>query len=505
MNVNFSLKHYQMQHLITGSYLMAMFSFFLLYMQDGYFNLTASKLYFFTFATAGLIFITMLLQFSHIRKVSCSWSIRFSPTDWAMLCLLASHCITTMLSVSPLTSIDGSQGRGTGLLFTCLLTGMYFIVSRTYHPHKGLFLVWIISTDLIILLGLGNFFGYDPLHVFALITAEELPHYLSTIGNITFFAHLMILVLPFCIYLYLQAQKRSAKCFFAISILLEFMGIYISNLDGAYLGLAVICVLLIMQCTSYEKTKYCISLFLLAFLGSKLLYLSSIIITSGRSFITLSHVIVHSPLTTICLLICLVLFIMMQWQKAWFVSLPYRHIRNWILGVMIGGFIFILGCFCYFSIVDQITPLGVLENILRFSDRWGHGRGFIWKSLIQILHEHFSFMQYLFGYGLDSIRSMMTSFIDAPDILYYDNAHNEYLQYLMTSGIIGLFSYLWLIISLLVRLLHRKEHPLLWTFAMALIAHCAWALTGLNQPITTPIVFILIALGEGSLRNQEKL
>ena len=85
--------------------------------------------------------------------------------------------------------------------------------------------------------------------------------------------------------------------------------------------------------------------------------------------------------------------------------------------------------------------------------------------------------------------------------LPFDNAHNEYLQYLVTGGLCGLTLYLILGGSLLIRLTARKDQPLAPAIAAAMIAYGTQAITSLNQPITTPLLFLLFAIGESLLRQ----
>ena len=82
----------------------------------------------------------------------------------------------------------------------------------------------------------------------------------------------------------------------------------------------------------------------------------------------------------------------------------------------------------------------------------------------------------------------------------YDNAHNELLQYLFTTGIVGLLSYLALVGSSIVYMFkHAKEHAWISVCLAATVGYFAQSILNLNQPITTPLFFVFMAMGVGTV------
>ena len=72
----------------------------------------------------------------------------------------------------------------------------------------------------------------------------------------------------------------------------------------------------------------------------------------------------------------------------------------------------------------------------------------------------------------------------------YDSAHNEYLNYLLCEGLIGLISYLGTFISaLIIGFKNMKDNPLILPTFMAVIAYMVQAVVNIAIPITTPIFF----------------
>ena len=89
-------------------------------------------------------------------------------------------------------------------------------------------------------------------------------------------------------------------------------------------------------------------------------------------------------------------------------------------------------------------------GVFSFEDSWGNYRGFVWRRLMEAYRD-FSVPQMLFGYGNESVKAIMTDryYDDMMNTVgvIYDNAHNEYLQYLITTGIFGAVSYVGLLVT----------------------------------------------------------
>lgn len=162
-------------------------------------------------------------------------------------------------------------------------------------------------------------------------------------------------------------------------------------------------------------------------------------------------------------------------------------------------------------------------------------------------YRDFSVPQKLFGYGNESVKSIMTDryyddMMNAVGVIY-DNAHNEYLQYLITTGIFGAVSYVGLLVTTggaLVRTavseaaMNENENAsgqsagkrskekktsrdsrtglecLLGYVAdeggmiavlFGITGYAVQAFVNLNQSLTTPYIFLLIAMAGGLCRR----
>jgi O-antigen ligase len=85
----------------------------------------------------------------------------------------------------------------------------------------------------------------------------------------------------------------------------------------------------------------------------------------------------------------------------------------------------------------------------------------------------------------------------------YDNAHNEVLQYLITLGLFGALSYIALVVSAVWYMCKhgaKTMHTYIPVFVVC--GYFVQGLVNLNQPITTPLFFVILGMGVGYAREQ---
>lgn len=480
---------------IVQIYAALMVSIFLFYFHDGYFDITASKYQCFLFLTYGTLCILFISCLCLKQKICFSIFYPKSICDWSIYILCACHVITTICSPYPYESIWGTYGRGCGLIFTFTIGCMYLMVTRFLPSISSILSVFLYSCFIVIGLGMCNFCGWDVFGIFKELDVTIAYRYLSTTGNVTFFAHLMCFFLPISCVLYQTSHTYQQRYFYALCVCSGFIGLYIANIDSAYLGISAFLLFHWYQnCLDHQRLQRFLEVLMFGNGCAVVLGLCSKIIPM-RTYIGFSSII-YSFIPVICL--CLHLFLYLYHRHHIYEKRVYLRIRKHIVYFISLCLICLLILFLYVSFVNTDMNLGNLSGYLHFDDAWGSRRGFAWKSLSYLYWHDFSLFHKLFGYGLDSVRILMGQMVAVQDSIYFDNAHNEYLQYLMTSGLFGLISYLIFYVSAMVRLFRNKSDTATILLSI-LIAHGVQACCSINQPITTPLLFLFIALGEGLL------
>lgn len=490
-------------------YLFLFNSLFLFWFTDYYYNLNDSKYYFYITITAITLLISGVLYALHKLQLkkdnqTTTWKqlIHLSITDKLLFLCLCSYLITTIISSYPSASCYGMI-RHTGLIFALFLAGTYAIVSRLYQQQQSILLLFLGSVGVVVIIGMLQFFNIDPLGFFQEVSDYRSNFYLSTMGNINFFSSLICLSLPLTIVLYLYCENTTSKILYSISMILCFIGLMIANSDSGYFGIFTL--LLIIAYFALKNIQYLKRYFivLLYFLGT--FKLMGILIyfmqDSCRELHTFSHFIAYRPITWIFLVIVGIAYLLMDVYTS-----PcekyFKDIQKVGRGLLLLIVILAIGLFLYYFFIDTKQPLGTFANYLRYNDAWGTGRGLIWNRVLYS-YTQLPFLQLLFGHGLDTTRLLLIDTFGETMALY-DNAHNEILQYLVTTGIVGLLCYLSTLISSLKRLwIFIKKEPYAFAIAATMLCYFIQAIVNINQPITTPFLFMFLGIGESFIRQEQ--
>lgn len=133
------------------------------------------------------------------------------------------------------------------------------------------------------------------------------------------------------------------------------------------------------------------------------------------------------------------------------------------------------------------------ENIT--IEDYGSGRITIWKRSLKIVPKYF-----WLGSGIDTFGYV---YPDNNKGLYYDKAHNEYLQILVTEGIFSLILYLSLLLTLFVDSI-KSNNKLIWVLMMAFIGYALQAFLNISVNTVAPTFYIIMGMMAG-LISQEKV
>ena len=167
-----------------------------------------------------------------------------------------------------------------------------------------------------------------------------------------------------------------------------------------------------------------------------------------------------------------------------------------------------------FSIILVVGVIGVViygvssqNSLFVFNDKWGTFRGYIWRRCWNIF-EDADPLHKLFGHGNETIAAQMKQYYAEMVSITgkkYDNAHNELLQYLVTTGLFGVISYLGFVVTSFLYIGRRlKGDPIAIACLAGGVSYFAQSLVNLNQPITAPLFFVIVAAGVGHVRYRNQ-
>ena len=156
--------------------------------------------------------------------------------------------------------------------------------------------------------------------------------------------------------------------------------------------------------------------------------------------------------------------------------------------------------FVYFTFIDVSTPLDGFMRFFRFNDKWGTHRGYIWSKSWEIFKD-FGLKNTLLGSGPDTFYNVFEPYFAELNTRFGDAvnnaAHNEFLNYLITTGVLGLLAYLSLIVSTIVRAVKAADkNYLALAFIAPVVCYFFQSVVNISTVIVLPFLFIFISLAE---------
>lgn len=373
--------------------------------------------------------LTLIIAASWISKMCLEKQIKLvkTPLDVAILLFLLSQVLATIFSIDPHTSLWGYYSRFNGGLLSLLSYGFLYFAFVNNIEQKNFMkyiFVSIASGIFVALWGLPSHFGYDPTCLifrgnldvscwtFAFQTKVRI---FSTLGQPDWLAAYLVFLLPLTTafsLIFWKLKNKFLALFFLTTTGLFFVDLLYTKARSGFAG----------------------------FLVSMGLFVLIYIAYNWRSFA--KHPILKSVKTNGFFLITLLVFVMFTF--------------------LIGSPLSQLDKFSLSGIQTLLTQKKVADKALATKQPAsatvaipveefggtdsGKIRLFVWKGALQIfLHNPILGTGVeTFGYAYYQYRPSGHNLTSEWDYLY-NKAHNEYLNYLATTGLIGFGTYLFLI------------------------------------------------------------
>lgn len=524
-----SQERYTLRNSLVNYYLILMFSLFPLFtsfyidasfpfihFDNAYFSIRHDKYYIFIILT-GLSLITLLLlsltysdknkkkEPSAEKKQRVIKTLSF--TDWAMIAFLGSCVVSTLFSSYIRDAFWGTAGRNNGLLLMIFYVGAYFLITRFFYYKENTLLVLAAASVIVYLLAILNCFNVDPLGMYNNFTnAQDFETFTSTIGNKNLLSSYICITLPVFVTMSVHTDKFAHRIAYLTACAFGFMSLMTADSDSGILGIGVFLVIyFIIYSRNISKLKRFFLAITVMLASAKILRLFSYIMDdNAKGMDKFQEIFVYSNIGYILIAVVGIITALLYFIDYKKPDLTFSKAVPIIFAVLFTlGIITALGTVIYFSIFDTTTDLGGFETLLRFNDKWGTHRGYMWIRSVWIFGDA-SIFEKLFGVGPDNYYYDFKPYFDGL-IKYGDSstnaAHNEYLNYLITIGIAGLASYLAIICSAIKRAINTaRQNPVAIVFASAVICYSVQAVVNIAQPITTPLFIIFIALCEAVAR-----
>ncbi|MBR2714822.1 MAG: O-antigen ligase family protein [Ruminococcus sp.] len=509
-----SKSNYNMRNSIVSYYLLLMFTVFELFLSNQYVHARTDKFILFIVLTSLLIVSVGIISLSYVldknapiehRVVEHKPIFSFSVTDYAFFLFFLFAVITTLVSEYKLDSLTGGAGRDNGLVLLALYTAMYFIVSRFYYYKEYVLAFFLVAGCIISGLAILHFFYIDPLGIMTGYSDNIVNDFGTTIGNKNTIASYMCIFLPVCLMMFITYKSRNMMILSAVALCFAYCGLLSAGSNSGYIGFFAMLFFMMLICVKSARLfrKFMLALAIMFFSGKVLRVFSFFLNDKSKGFEAIGKKLVYGNEVFLIIIICAVISLLMYKakDKKDLESIWPKNILTAI--VLILGSLVLIVCgymFYKYTFIDTTTDIGSLSQYFRFDDRWGTHRGFMWINGVKDFL-NFDAVHILFGSGCDTFYHVFEPhFAELSDRFNNsstDCIHSEYLNYLVTQGILGLSAYLGIIVTTIYRALKTsKENILSLVFVMPVITYAAQSIVNIYQPITTPFFFIFIALCE---------
>ena len=492
-------------------FVISMFTVFPVFMTNMLFNVRKDRLHYFVATTFILLFFLLATYICGIDKDKSPKKLfKTSVTDWGMIVFLVVCTLSAIFSEYGMESVTGEKGRDSGLLLMGAYVLCYFLVSRYFNSRTFIFNIFVVTACVVCVIAILHEFYVDPFRIIVDIKEEQQATFITTIGNKNLFSCFICVAMPVIVALLVNSKDWATSVFYCIATAISFMGLLVADSDSGYFGVAAfMLILFVYSCGSFARMfKYSLCVFSMLFSCKVLRFISFIYKDKMKPLDKIPNTLIFdNRVYTLIVAVAIIAIIFYLLSK----EFGDIHSPKWVQFVA-GGFVALCALslvflFVYFSAINTEVELGSLSKYLRLNDQWGTHRGYAWIRSI-ILFKSNGIKNMLIGSGPDTFGQMMKE-VYREDMLQrhgsvFDSAHNEYLNYLVTIGILGVVAYLTAIGSVLWKGLRRCKNSLpLLVITLVIISYCAQALFNLATPITTPYIFLFLAMGEAVIRRYD--
>ena len=523
---------------ITSAFLLYMLVIYPLALHDHYFDITYTKytvfkvgvILFAVIWAMGLVIVLTGINAGGMKGRHAGGNVKVGTmdklkavicddvygTDICMVLFFISGVMSFIMAEDKKNAFTGAQGRYCGLAFMILIFIMYIIVSAKVSNMEKMWslisMVFVLVSSVTFIIAILQNIGFDPFKLLDGINRKQRNIYVSTFGNIDIFGSFICIALPLFMGLYVTEKSNIKRIVYGIGVFAGFMAFIPANADVVFAGVGAAIIAVLFATVYMERVN---RLFELVMLGSGgylgMVLLRMLVGTNGAKITGFNRLAEHPALLVI--IFAVVLFIRLIIQVYINRNKTEIYINENKSEVYINkqkngtGIKLIIALAVVIISVIAVIIYGRKNNLAMFdfNDKWGSYRGYIWRRVTGLYGE-LPFVQKIFGHGNESIRSLMDErFYD--EMLQvtgtvYDNAHNEYLQYLVTQGLLGMLSYVGVVVTAAIAGVKKiKKSPYILGLLLAVVSYGVQAIFNVNQCITTPYMFLMTAMLIGTCRR----
>ena len=511
--------------------IMAVFTFvvltvFPLYYHNYYYDILKAKykFYWITVVAMAVICLIVALVFMFVDRMEYDGvntkrffrhfrleSLKKQPMAYKFLILfLILAAVSTLLSDYKFESFWGNEGRFSGLFLISLYVLGVFMIGKLAKIKKWYLDLFLLSGVLVCLFGITDYFRMDLLHWKAGVTSTQADSFTSTLGNINTYTAYVALVLGVACGLFTTEKNIFRNLWYFFVLLIGFFAIITGQSDNAYLALGAVFALFPLALFATRKgiIRY---ITVIASFMSVIKVIDEINKKMAEKVIGLSGIfdvlVRHKYLEVIVIALWLLVAVLYIGDRV-LMKEQEDKVGKWLritwLCLIAAGAAAVIAVLYDANFGPNPEKYSSLSQYLVFNDNWGTNRGYCWRIGWESYMQQ-PFIHKLFGFGPDTFGILTWPFRqDSLDTygVFFESAHNEYFQYLVTMGPFTMIAYVLFLISSCARMFKfAKVQPWLLAPLGATVCYGAQALVNINLPIATPVMWALLAVGLAMCKN----
>ncbi len=497
-----------------NTFLYLFLCFFPLFVWTNYSTITNMKMVCFLVLLIGfgvMTAIALIKQTKKVRQYPLAWG-NYTP-DFILLFFL----FTTLISglISPylgLTNKSGQSlifigaGRHDGWLFLLAYAALFFLVTRFCHFKRAHLQGFAIVTCIMSFIGVVQLCGINFLNLYPPSKYKGFPDlFFSTIGNADVMGGFLCMAVPVVGVGYVVFRlTKGMRAFFLVAHTLSIYLMIYLEVDMAIVGLmALVAVMtpLLLRNRVYTKRVLDIGMSIALGIGFTGFVHHDYVQKELKTYTTFKA----EKLFLLCLAVFAVFLVLrLVWEYVKMPRLSYKALRWVVFGVEVAA---VVAAFCYLRfMLEQPNKEGLMKDLYELvrghlSITAGHHRAGIWKYSMEMASHN-----PVFGTGSGTFATTFKAYAKEVGYTRYYNrnldfAHNEYINYYCSFGIMGVGSYLAFLISVAWQAVKRcAKNPKILVLGSAVLGYSVQVFFCFSVVIVAPLFWLFLGLLVGEIR-----
>lgn len=492
----------ELQSKIVAVYYVYVCIAFLLLYHNNYIDIMQTKRALYLSGTVIMLAVAVTLSVVKMVTVQRNPVAKSKTADNGLLIvsliMICAFSLSVIGAENKTETVLGYGAKCTGLLV--YIAGLAAMIYMERYLKWNALLIWtfLFSSVAVAILQVLNRWQVDPLGMYSNLIPSEYKIFISTVGQVNYNASIDCLLLSVIMSLYLLCKQRLSQIVYGVTLVIVFAGAICCCSDSVYVGIAIIFIILFVYTLFHKELFYRLFqeliLFEVAAYGIWFCWSYIQQVEFWDISALLFNMRLHHMITLAFMVFGLCGIGIM------------RHKFKGQKNERIAWIVYIIGCIGSAVIILKYAIQKIINpTYLQAQDLWSDYRVSIWRKCIRLFKES-DIWHKLFGYGFNNVYNALETIQEGylgTDTI--QDAHNIFLNSLITSGIIG--TLLWivllgLLISSAIRLVDKKEEALLVIAGVA--AYVAQGMVNGPQILSTPFFLMLLGLYWSIIREDEK-